>query len=84
MPRGSLRTLVFHTEENLGEGKFQRSHPQWGRQIQVGWENSVIFNQCLAISETVEDKYIVTTGANKKLYVICRTMIPHPITLSDL
>jgi len=31
--------------------KFWWAHPQWGRQIKVGWVKTAIFNQYLAISQ---------------------------------
>jgi len=41
-------------------GKFQRGHPQRGRQIEVGYVKTAIFDQYLAISQTVQNRDIVT------------------------
>ena len=60
--------------------KFQRGHPQRGRQTEV---KKAIFDQCLAISQK---RYKIGTytvvNANKNLYVL-HQMVLFPVTLSD-
>jgi len=40
--------------------KFQRGHPQRGRQVEVGYVKTAIFDQYLAISQTAQNRDIVS------------------------
>jgi len=68
MPDNSSRTGFLLTKILV---KFQRGHPQLGRQIQVGLVTVGNFRPISCyVSETVQDRDIVTMGCNRNSCVL--------------